>query len=195
MSPCKTEVCRIDDLPEEVTAIVMEYVGTGFLGLLQFVSKSFRRVCLRLWKSVQGGKRLAIGPFCSTVGLLKWALAEGGYQRSSDADDDTLMRHAARLGQVDVMVFLRQQDPPSAWSSDVCCEASHGGHLSALQWLRSQNPPCPWDYRVVNVDLRHVDTLLWLKSLPKEELSDLSDGVFPPLVYISGMFYTLISFQ
>ena len=175
--------CHINDLPEEVTAIVMEYVGTGFLGLLQFVSKSFRRVCLRFWKSMGGGNRIYIGQFCSSVSYLKWALHNGGYERSSDASDDTLMRFAARLGQVEVMAYLRQLDPPFAWSTEVCFEASHGGHLHALQWLRSQNPPCPWDDRVVGTNIMHIDILLWMKSLPQVELQDIS---YQPHMFIHG---------
>jgi hypothetical protein len=44
-----------------------------------------------------------------------------------------------------VLQWLRSQDPPCPWDSNVCLEAVTAGDLDMLVWLRSQNPPCPWD--------------------------------------------------
>ncbi len=37
------------------------------------------------------------------------------------------------------------QIPRIPWSSDTCTNTAKGGHLNVLEWLRSQNPPCLWD--------------------------------------------------
>jgi hypothetical protein len=47
-----------------------------------------------------------------------------------------------------------------------CAYAAKSGHLDILQWLRSQNPKCPWDVTVCNIanKTRNREILQWLKS-------------------------------
>ena len=52
---------------------------------------------------------------------------------------------AAERGHLNVLQWLRSQSPPCVWDEDACSGAAKGGHLNVLQWLRSQDPPCPWD--------------------------------------------------
>lgn len=47
-------------------------------------------------------------------------------------------------GHVDVLQWLRQQQPPCPWSKFVCSSAAGSGQLDVMKWLRSQNPP--WYY-------------------------------------------------
>ena len=51
---------------------------------------------------------------------------------------------AASFDQLDVLRWLRTQNPPCQWSEEACEEAARDGRLDVLQWLRSQTPPCPW---------------------------------------------------
>ncbi len=52
---------------------------------------------------------------------------------------------AASIGHLNVLAWLRSQDPPCPWDENACYVAAKNGHLHVLQWLRSKNPPCPWD--------------------------------------------------
>ena len=56
-------------------------------------------------------------------------------------------REAARCGHLDVLKWLRAQDPPCPWNAFTCEMAAMGGHFDVLKWLRAQDPPCPWDTR------------------------------------------------
>lgn len=55
-----------------------------------------------------------------------------GYQPSWDT-----IRLAARNGHLEVLAWLRVQDPPCPWNQ--------GGYLEVLAWLRALDPPCPRD--------------------------------------------------
>ena len=50
---------------------------------------------------------------------------------------------AAAAGRLDILKFLRHQNPPCPWSADTCTAAATHGHLAILHWLFSQTPPCP----------------------------------------------------
>jgi hypothetical protein len=47
-------------------------------------------------------------------------------------------------GFLDVLKWLRAQDPPCAWNANVCSNAAENGHLDVLQWARTQNLPASW---------------------------------------------------
>ena len=34
---------------------------------------------------------------------------------------------------------------PCPWNEATCAAAATVGHLDVLKWLRSQDPPCPWN--------------------------------------------------
>eukprot|EP01041_Mallomonas_annulata_P006998 gene6998-14238_t len=50
-------------------------------------------------------------------------------------------------GHMDVLKWLRSQDPPFPWNEHTYTAAAEGGHLEVLIWLRSQHPPCLWDWQ------------------------------------------------
>ena len=52
---------------------------------------------------------------------------------------------AAGKGKLEVLQWLRAQEPTCPWDNITCEEAARNGHLGMLQWLRAQEPPCPWD--------------------------------------------------
>tara|TARA_R110002153_G_scaffold273471_1_gene444450 strand:- start:25269 stop:25790 length:522 start_codon:yes stop_codon:yes gene_type:complete len=87
-------------------------------------------------------------------------------------DNDTCMC-AAGAGRLDVLVWLRSQDPPCSWDNLTCMYAAGAGRLDVLEWLRSQDPPCPWDNTSFGMDSNacthaaysgHLDVLVWLRS-------------------------------
>ena len=54
-------------------------------------------------------------------------------------------RDGRSCGAVEVLQWLRRQDPPCPWDPETCRAATEHSHVEVLQWLCSQNPPCPWD--------------------------------------------------
>jgi len=45
---------------------------------------------------------------------------------------------AAQNGHLEVLQWLRAQDPPCPWDSSVCSSAAHKGQLEVLQWARAR---------------------------------------------------------
>ena len=52
---------------------------------------------------------------------------------------------AVSRGDLQVLKWLRELDPPCEWDEFTCLEAVITGNLEILIWLRSQKPLCPWD--------------------------------------------------
>lgn len=72
---------------------------------------------------------------------------------------------AAQYGRVELLQWLREQDPPCPWDVGTCKSAAAYGHLELLQWLRAQNPPCPWDTSVfitaATYSFMHILQWMW----------------------------------
>ena len=66
--------------------------------------------------------------------------ATGESKKLWDADTCTI---AAENGQLDVLKFLRSQDPPCPWDQWTCCDAALHGHLDVLKWLIDNG--CPYN--------------------------------------------------
>ena len=69
---------------------------------------------------------------------------------------------AAEGGQLEVLQWMRGQDPPCPWGSGVCHFAAGNGHLEVLRWARSQG--CPWNEGVPCVAAKcgQLKVLKWL---------------------------------
>jgi len=74
--------------------------------------------------------------------------------------------NAASGGYLQIMQWLRNQDPSCPWSTFICTAAAHSGHLHILQWLQSQNPPCPWNKYTCEsaTESGHLHILQWLQT-------------------------------
>ena len=59
-----------------------------------------------------------------------------------------------KSNKIDVLQWLRTQDPPAPWDESVCHNACGEGHYDTVMWLRSQDPPCPWDPVAFFTDLQ-----------------------------------------
>ena len=75
---------------------------------------------------------------------------------------------AAGNGHLEVLQWLRAQDPPCPWNEWTCRSAAGNGHLEVLQWLRAQDPPCPWDTWVWREAAENVVTWLKTQNLPDD---------------------------
>ena len=71
---------------------------------------------------------------------------------------------AAKYGYLNIIKWLRAQNPPCPWSHETCSVAASHGQFEVLQWLRTQDPPCPWSPDVFNgvVLSCNIEMLQWL---------------------------------
>ena len=65
--------------------------------------------------------------FVTSVPMVEWAVSMGCLL------DVEFTIHAARMGSLEVLQWMRCQDPPCPLSMYTCSEAAAGGHLGVLQ--------------------------------------------------------------
>eukprot|EP01041_Mallomonas_annulata_P008754 gene8754-18103_t len=55
---------------------------------------------------------------------------------------------------------------PCPWNENTCTTAASAGNLNVLKWLRSQDPPCPWNEQACIEALwrNYPDMLKWIIS-------------------------------
>jgi hypothetical protein len=111
--------------------------------------------------------------FVTSVSLMEWAVSMGCRFKSLSPDVDspypfssTVLNWTARGGHLEVLQWLRAQDPLCPWDSGSCSAAAAHGHLEVLQWLRAQDPPCPWDSDacIEAAVLSDLEVLQWLRA-------------------------------
>ena len=54
-----------------------------------------------------------------------------------DSTDTNMCLWAAAGGQLEMLKWMREQNPQWAWDTDTCFAAAYGGHLEVLKWLRA----------------------------------------------------------
>ncbi|KAK9824761.1 hypothetical protein WJX74_005756 [Apatococcus lobatus] len=64
------------------------------------------------------------------------------------------MTSATSAGDLGMMQWMREQDPPCPWSPACMKAAAQNGHLHLMQWMRAQDPPCPWDETCIRSAMR-----------------------------------------
>ena len=95
-----------------------------------------------------------------SIEILRWLMEEKGYEFNRATCEG-----AAFGGHLDVLKWVRSQDPPCPWDWRTCTEAAAEGHLDVLKWLRAQNPPCPWNrYRCREHALHHWQVIDWIRQ-------------------------------
>ncbi len=167
----KRDLCS---LPYEMQRSILEFTQAGFEPLKRVCKMflAFERMPKRIeaatqvqeldeYQSIPEGilKRL---PYVSSVQLIRWACDE------MKMPCDALLCEAVVYEGVDINVlqWLRAQDPPCPWNEETCGYAAVGGHLKVLQWLRAQDPPCPWDEETCSsaAENGHLEVLQWLRA-------------------------------
>jgi hypothetical protein len=72
--------------------------------------------------------------------------------------DQNTCAAATSGGHLEILQWLRGQDPPAPWDTDECVYATENGHLNVLQWLRVQDEfTC-----VYSAKNGHLYVLQWL---------------------------------
>ena len=56
-----------------------------------------------------------------------------------------MLKRCCKTGHLNILKWLRAQDPHCHWSTTICQAAAQNSHLHILKWLRAQDPPCPWN--------------------------------------------------
>jgi hypothetical protein len=82
-------------------------------------------------------------------------------------DKSYSLDNAASSGHLQVMQWLRSQNPPCPWSSFVWHCAAEAGHLHILKWLRIQDLPRQWNESTCTMETQSGDLhfiLQWLRS-------------------------------
>jgi hypothetical protein len=77
------------------------------------------------------------------------------------------MINAADSGQLHILQWMREQQPPCPWDDHwTCTNAASSGYLHILQWLREQQPPCPWSHWTFTnaASEGHLHVLQWLRE-------------------------------
>jgi hypothetical protein len=109
-----------------------------------------------------GGDRLRVSDFVNSVARLRWAQANdciwekvvGGHRfrdilyftkNQYGPRGEMICAWAAYEGQLEVLMWMREQEPPCAWNAVTCGWAAFGGQLEVMEWMRGQEPPCSWN--------------------------------------------------
>jgi hypothetical protein len=126
-----------------------------------FASYGLRELPLFSLKEFDSYDR-AFLPFLASNGFL--SLVQRVY--SGEVKRPTVCSGAARNGQLDVLRWLRAQDPPCPWDEMACAFAAQNGHLNVLKWLRSQDPPCPWNQIACTyaAEKGYLEVLQWMRA-------------------------------
>ena len=108
-------------------------------------------------------KKQSLSCYCYRVETLKWVL--GMIAPIASWHWKTIIKASCAYGSIEVMQWLRSQDPPCPWDEHTCSVAAGQGHLHVLHWLRSQNPPCPWNEMACRLaaELGQLKALQWLR--------------------------------
>ena len=124
---------------EDLLFTMLKFLEHDNLYLLQFIYKDLQYAIHQHFPQSQ----CPLKYYCCSLNLLSWAVEEGGCPL--DLCRSKGMLYGAQLGSLEILQWLRAQDPPCAWSGVACQCAARGGHLAVLKWLRAQDPPCSWD--------------------------------------------------
>ncbi|WZN65966.1 putative ankyrin repeat protein [Chloropicon roscoffensis] len=96
-----------------------------------------------------------------SIEILRWLMEEKGYEFNRATCEG-----AAFGGHLDVLKFLRAQNPPCPWDGLTCLRAAQEGHLEVLKFLRGLEPPCPWSLMTCALAAQggHLEVLKWVRD-------------------------------
>jgi hypothetical protein len=86
-------------------------------------------------------------PYQTSVSLMLWAHDVLGMPINSNNTNSTVC--TLKNGAIPVYQWLQERVGDAwEFEVGHCTQASSTGQLEMLKWLRSQDPPCPWNDRV-----------------------------------------------
>ena len=142
---------------EENNQLVEDCDISKYNYILSCVCREFYHIIKRLRTS---NKKMKTPTYISlhNLSMLKWCRSQG-----CPWHKDTCVRSAAR-GNLELLRFVRTQNPPAPWTDDVLSEAARNGQLEILQWAHANN--YPWDSSVCAgaAEFGYLDILQWLRN-------------------------------
>jgi hypothetical protein len=152
-------------------ARVLDYLGFPVSALhplirevtdcVEFSSSDLREFPLFSLKAIDSSYQEFL-PFLASNGCL--SLVQRVYP--GEVKKTHICTSAACYGHLDVLKWMRAQNPPCPWNEWVCCYTAQNGHLDVLKWMRAQEPPCPWNEWACAYAARngHLDVLKWMRA-------------------------------
>ena len=109
-------------------------------GTISHNNVDFYQYILQTIKAESEREHVYFAAFYGSLELLEYLIIKIKY-----VFDVKLCSMAAKGGQLKVLKWARQQNPPCPWDEWTCAYGAKDGQSEVLKWARQQNPPCPWD--------------------------------------------------
>ena len=151
-----------NDVTRDINSYFMQFLNKQDKGFLRKTCKTLREK--GVMETEKWGKdKGTLCDYAATHGflfLMQWAHKNGYHW------NDNTCTVAALGGHLNVLQWLRKQDPPCPWNGRTCSRAAENGHLKVLKWLRKQYPPCPWNEWTCEqaAENGHLKVLKWLRK-------------------------------
>ena len=159
----------IFDLPDDVLALSLAFVGKGTFRYTASVCKTFHKVYKSAFHDTTD---TSIGSAVASIACAKVFLVEddGGLEINIDFDMNinnklrNIWNGAARHGRVDILEFLNDSKFPTHLKTTNYDLAAEHGHLDALKWFHAHG--CPVDEATFALAAYggHLSVLQWLKD-------------------------------
>ena len=108
----------------------------------------------------------ALAAFEGNLKTLKWLRKHSCGWDSKTCDYAVLGEHLpARVSSnLRILQYVRKHGCP--WNKTTAACAGHAGNLGILQWMRNQNPPCPWSSRTMRwaAYSGHLHLMQWARE-------------------------------
>ena len=71
---------------------------------------------------------------------------------------------ASENGNLEILQWLRSQNPPCFWNEETCAIAARNGHLNLLKWCKKNR--CPWNKKICSSAAfgGHLEILQWYQD-------------------------------
>lgn len=110
--------------------------------------------------------------FLPNMDLLQFVLTSklvnktGNSEVYSRIPSDYTCKQAAKDGKIEILKWLRSQDPPCPWDEGCWNVAAQYGNTETLRWLKEKNCPRPTDYWpcLVAIENGYLETVKWLRA-------------------------------
>ena len=158
--------CSYDAVPDEIfLAHVIPRLNVSDRVVLSRVNRRTRALVVREGDS---GLQPSTSDFVNSVARIRWARENGCIW-----DERSSTFAVWEGGPLEVLQWMRRQDPPCDWDECTCSNAAAKGNLEALRWMREQDPPCPFAFHedahdslcAMAADGGHLEVLRWARGL------------------------------
>jgi hypothetical protein len=153
----------IFDLPDDVLALSLAFVGKGTFRYTASVCKTFHRVYKRTFHDTTD---TSIGSVIATIDCAEMFLEEeGGENIDIDIDNKALYiwNGAARHGRVEILEWMNKSSYSNCFDIKTSGVVAEHGHLDALKWLHAHG--CPIDESIdAAASAGHLPIVQWCRA-------------------------------